>query len=441
MRLGLGVKRFLVQVMIASAKAGAFLLAGMSALGRVVAFVLAPAWRVLIRGFGVPLYRAFFWTRRLLPKHTVDSASRVGRVLAGRSFVGWCMGGCVLLIVGMNMVQAEALRNPDAGQRSALYRFLTHEQTVTYTVRAEPTFARPTRYLSYVFLASPESIAQGKNENDPTVTTDSGTLVAPMVSGTADSVAPRSEVLTHTIASGETLGSIAQKYGLSLSTILWANNLTARSVLKIGNALTILPVDGVVHTVKKGETAAAIAKKYKVETDKVLAFNGLGGAALRVGATLIIPGGTPPVVVPPKSARSIANVFTSSPVSSKTGVAGSGRMLWPTDLHIITQKFGWKHTGIDIDCYFNNTNYAADDGTVQYAGWKKGYGYVVEINHGNGMVTRYGHHAKLYVSAGQPIARGTPIGLCGTTGKSSGTHLHFEVIIGGKFRNPLEYVR
>jgi murein DD-endopeptidase MepM/ murein hydrolase activator NlpD len=196
-----------------------------------------------------------------------------------------------------------------------------------------------------------------------------------------------------------------------------------------------------VHTVKKGETVAAIAKKYKVDVEKIIAANAMGSASLSVGKTLIVPGGTPPVAAPVAPVRSLASVFTSSPVGAKAGATGTGRMLWPTDLHVITQKFGWKHTGLDIDCYFTNNNYAADDGTVQYAGWKKGYGYVVEINHGNGMVTRYGHHAKLYVTAGQPIARGTPIGLCGTTGKSSGTHLHFEVIIGGKFRNPLEYIR
>ncbi len=116
-------------------------------------------------------------------------------------------------------------------------------------------------------------------------------------------------------------------------------------------------------------------------------------------------------------------------------------MIWPTDLRTITQYYGWRHTGLDVDCHFTHHNYAADDGYVQFAGWKGGYGLTVEINHGNGIVTRYGHHASLAVADGQQISQGTPLGVCGTTGRSTGTHLHFEVIRNGKFVNPLEYIR
>jgi len=116
-------------------------------------------------------------------------------------------------------------------------------------------------------------------------------------------------------------------------------------------------------------------------------------------------------------------------------------MIWPTDLRTITQYYGWRHTGVDIDCGWDNTNYAAMDGIVESSGWNGGYGYAIDINHGNGITTRYGHNASLYVSAGQYVSQGQAIGLCGTTGRSTGTHLHFEVIASGRFKNPLEYVR
>lgn len=444
MRLGLGVKRFLVQVAIASAKAGAFLLGLMAGVGRALVYVGGPVWRAAVHYVGVPIYRLFFHLRRLLP---AISTAPTSPFMARHSWVSrfipaWCIGASILLVTSVNLSQADALRSADIGQKSPLYTFFTGEQALTYTVRAAPATVRPTRYLAETFFALPEADTHSPDDSYTAITTEGGVFIAPTISGTAESVAPRSEIVTYLVKSGDVLGAISEKYGLSLSTILWANNLTARSTLRPGMELTILPTDGVIHKVKKGETAAAIAKKYKVETEKVLAFNGLDNKALSVGQSLIIPGGTPPVIVPVAPARSLANVFSTPPAGTKgTGASASGRMLWPTDLHIITQRFGWKHTGIDVDCHFTNNNYAADNGTVQYSGWKNGYGNVVEINHGNGIITRYGHHAKLYVKAGQPIAKGTPIGLCGTTGKSTGTHLHFEVIVGGKFRNPLEYVR
>lgn len=122
-------------------------------------------------------------------------------------------------------------------------------------------------------------------------------------------------------------------------------------------------------------------------------------------------------------------------------------MLWPTDGHYIVRGLSWYHTGVDIDCDGHNNgtstqdNYAAADGVVQYAGWKGGYGITVEINHGNGLVTRYGHFYSLYVESGQSVTTGTPLGRCGSTGNSSGTHLHFEVVGNGRFKNPLEYIR
>jgi murein DD-endopeptidase MepM/ murein hydrolase activator NlpD len=120
----------------------------------------------------------------------------------------------------------------------------------------------------------------------------------------------------------------------------------------------------------------------------------------------------------------------------------TAKLLWPTSGHVITQYYGWKHTGVDIDGDYSSPLYAAADGTVQKAGWNSGgYGLMILIDHPNGMTTRYGHASKLFVKAGDSVKKGQVIAMMGTTGRSTGTHLHFEVYVNGKRTNPLAYTQ
>jgi len=153
-----------------------------------------------------------------------------------------------------------------------------------------------------------------------------------------------------------------------------------------------------------------------------------------------LPGGAPPSpVTTTRSTTSIATLFTAPQVSAPSA-AVSG-WVWPTDWHVITQYYGWKHTGVDIDGDYTTSSYAARGGVVVYAGWRNGYGLTVEVDHGDGYMTRYAHHSKIYVSVGDVVSTGQVLAQTGTTGRSTGTHLHFEVIRNGKFQNPLDYVR
>jgi LysM repeat protein len=275
------------------------------------------------------------------------------------------------------------------------------------------------------------------------IATGAAAIIAPTIADSGDSVAPRTEVIDYVIASGDSIGTIAQTHGISINTLLWSNGLSTRSVIKPGQSLRILPTNGVEHTVKSGDTLLKIAGKYESKTDQIVAYNHLSDSSdLQIGETLFVPGGVL-IASAPTRTSSVSNVFRSPAKTSAApaGTTSSGNMIWPTDLRVITQYYGGRHTGIDVDCHFTNQNYAADDGYVQFSGWKGGYGLTVEINHGNGIVTRYGHHAKLYVAAGQQISKGASLGVCGTTGRSTGTHLHFEVMRNGRFTNPLEYVR
>jgi murein DD-endopeptidase MepM/ murein hydrolase activator NlpD len=118
------------------------------------------------------------------------------------------------------------------------------------------------------------------------------------------------------------------------------------------------------------------------------------------------------------------------------------KLLWPTALRVINQYYGWRHTGVDIDGDYKDPIYASEDGVVETAGWNSGgYGLQIVINHQNGMKTRYAHASKLFVKVGQAVKRGEVIAMVGTTGRSTGTHLHYEVYVGGVRKNPLAYTK
>ena len=116
-------------------------------------------------------------------------------------------------------------------------------------------------------------------------------------------------------------------------------------------------------------------------------------------------------------------------------------MNWPTVGHYITQYFSWRHYGVDIANKVGTPIYASDTGVVEYAGWGKGYGNQIVIDHGGGKKTRCGHLSKFYCKVGDEVDKGEAIGAMGSTGWSTGSHLHFEVIINGRKVNPLNYVK
>ena len=362
----------------------------------------------------------------------------------------------IIIFVSFINLGGRQVRAESFGRESLLYFLVSQDETfVVETVTSVAESPLPSR-LSYMDDLSLNSFSHTDEAfiGSDYVTTVTGVSVSsPTLLGASESMAPRDKVETYTIGEGNTLGQIADRFGLSLNTILWANNLTFRSIIRPGASLRIPPVDGVLYKVKKGDTVAKIAKTYSSETEKILAFNNLGEkSSLTVGSELMIPDGRPPAPAPITSySTPIGNVFnrsTSVPTWDNSGdksrgsAAGKGTWVWPTDWRVITQYYkGWRHTGIDIDGDYSTNNIAAADGVVVWAGWRNGYGLTVEIDHGNVIVTRYGHHSKIGVKIGDVLKAGDPTGKTGTTGRSTGTHLHFEVIKNGKFQNPLDYIR
>jgi LysM repeat protein len=248
----------------------------------------------------------------------------------------------------------------------------------------------------------------------------------------------RVDPITYTVEPGDSVSSIAEQFGVSMETILWANgNLEDNpDYLADGDVLIILPVSGVYHTVAKGETLESIAQKYKVQVKDITSYEGNYMSepyTIREGQKLIIPGGRKPYQV-----RHVVAWSGLIPAGAKRG---TGQFGWPIS-GFISQGYSEYHRAIDIAAPKGTPIKAADSGYVAVVGRSdKGYGLYVLIDHGNGFQTLYGHFSVIYVEVGQSVGKGQTIGLCGSTGKSTGPHLHFELKLNGVNRNPRLYLK
>jgi murein DD-endopeptidase MepM/ murein hydrolase activator NlpD len=259
----------------------------------------------------------------------------------------------------------------------------------------------------------------------------------------------RYRVEEYTVMPGDSLGTIAEDFNVSIATVLWENNLNLNSVLRLGNILRIPPVTGIMHKVKKGDTIKKIAKLYGAKEDNIITFNRLkeDGSDLVIGEKIMVPDGIKP------REQAIARISTNyasvgrvvTPPRSSQSPLASG-FVWPSGARTITQYYNWKHHALDIAGLWQSPNYAAKAGVVEISqcGWNRGYGCYILINHGGGVKTLYGHNSKLLVFPGDYVEAGQTIGLMGNTGNVrgvTGIHLHFEIQINGTKVNPLGYIR
>lgn len=263
---------------------------------------------------------------------------------------------------------------------------------------------------------------------------------------TSISEKPRSEIIEYEVKSGETLSQIAQKFNVSSDTIKWANNLESINDIKPGQKLKILPVSGVSHTVKSGDTLESVAKKYSADAQAILdfPFNDVpDDFKLRTGQILIVPEGQPPEVKVAPRPRIQPQYIAKGPASPTFAAPGGGSFVWPTTTSGISQYFAWYHPGIDMPNRSAPAVVSSDGGTVVVAGWPDNYGYGnrVVVDHGNGYQTLYAHLSNIYVSSGQRISRGQAVGQMGSTGRSTGVHLHFEIHFKGISVNPLAILK
>lgn len=248
----------------------------------------------------------------------------------------------------------------------------------------------------------------------------------------------KGDVTEYRVKEGDSLASIAKTFGVSMDTIIWENNLKNSEAIKPKQLLRILPETGVRHRVARGETIYSVAKYYGVDAQAIAdypfnTFSNDETFALVLGQELFIPDGVKPNSLAVDSPR-----LVTIEVPPRPGVKGEGNFIWPSWGHI-SQKYSWYHTGIDLANHDNPPVSASQGGTVVKAGWNAGgYGNYVVIDHGNGYKTLYAHmlNGSLLVKAGDVVKQGQRIGTMGSTGRSTGTHLHFEVFKDGKRTDP-----
>ena len=266
---------------------------------------------------------------------------------------------------------------------------------------------------------------------------------------------PRSDPQSYIVEAGDSVFGIALKFKLKPETVLWANSALLNdnpNMLSTQQDLIIPAADGILYKVKPGDTIDTVAQKYKATSEDIIGWPGnkidIADPLLTPGKTILIPGGTREMrswVVPTIwRANSGANKSVNAACdTSGVNVMGSGNFMWPADNHSISGNDYWSgHLGIDIAAAFGAPVYAADSGVVVYAaGIGGGYGLMVMIDHGNGFHTLYAHNSTILVHCGQAVSKGQVISYAGSTGNSTGAHLHFEIRYMGSFVNPHDFVR
>ncbi len=269
-------------------------------------------------------------------------------------------------------------------------------------------------------IESPELILVNNNNiypATPPVTVEPqvlGSIIGETNQGESSPSHIKKGIKEYVIKEGDTLSSIAEKFNISVNTILWSNEISKSSTLAPEEKLTILPVDGVMHLVKRGETISGIAAKYNIASDEISSFNDLEDESeIYKGDILILPG-----------AKQIQQVYYAS--AQRTNEYNTSFI--PPTTGTITQT-QHAYNAIDVANNCGTLIVAAAGGKVieaKYNSWPAGN--YVKIEHYNGLITMYGHLSRISVSAGSKIGQGEPIGYMGSTGYSTGCHLHFDLL-------------
>ena len=272
---------------------------------------------------------------------------------------------------------------------------------------------------------------------DITVVDGSALLSAEGPSGsTADVVEPKSrQISIYVVREGDNLSTIAEMFDVSVNTIKWANDISRGDTIRIGQTLTILPISGLEHTIKKGDTLASIAKKYKGDAEEIAQFNDLDvNGPLAVGTDILIPNGEIAVTTVASSYSTHSGVVVNGttvyePAHDTGGPSYTNYYIAPLSKYVRTQGIHG-YNAVDLAAPSGTPIMASASGDVivsRSSGWNGGYGSYVVVKHDNGTQTLYAHMSKDIVSVGQHVQQGQVIGYVGSTGLSTGPHLHFEI--------------
>ena len=418
--------------------------------------------RGLYKGLLFPVYKAGYHFKYKILNIYAPAKSKVFYVLNKGYFIH-ALVVVLAFVIFVNNINAQELRQDSFGEQTVVYSIITKEEyeELTEVTLVETGVTQVLSYLDQSGSMSAQESATGAFPTEDQMLTDLSTvteggmaiakpnIIQPITQEEAaqfvQAETKRYGLTDYVVQSGDTISTIAQKFNISVNTILWQNSLGSNGFIKPGQTLEILPTSGVSHKVKSGDTVLALAKKYGIEADKIVEYNNLTDVGdIKISQQLIMPGGK--ITAPRRKATTTSTVvnvapvtklFTNSPAPADTG----GALFWPAGVRRISQYYNWRHKGLDIAGPTGTPLYASDPGVVEFSGWLNGYGYNVLVNHQNGIKTRYAHASKLFVSKGEYVTRGKTIAAMGSTGWSTGPHIHYEVIVNGVKKNPLSYIK
>ena len=316
------------------------------------------------------------------------------------------------------------------------------------------TFSLPeTKGETGVLVRAPVTFIPAKESEQH----DTATFFREIIMHTNIPTRARQAVIVYTVQEGDTLFGIADKHGVVPETVLWGNQYLLQDdphLLRPGQDLLISPVNGVLRTVQPNDTVEGLAQVYRASPEDIIDWPGNNldpdDPVLPTGEILVIPGGERDFVqwVIPQITRTQRNVLPADagpgacPGGYSGGAVGTGSFIWPAGNHYLSgYNYSSFHLGIDIAAGLGAPIYASDSGVVVFAGWSNwGYGNMVAVDHGNGWQTLYAHLSQWNVLCGQSVYQGGVVGLAGSTGRSTGSHLHFEMNYQGSRPNPWNYL-
>ncbi|MFA6027694.1 MAG: peptidoglycan DD-metalloendopeptidase family protein [Patescibacteria group bacterium] len=405
-------------------------------------------WKFILKPITLRAYQSYLKLKSKIDKSPILK-SKIGFVLYNRNVIYVILVIITLFVASTNLILAKDTKREDVAKKSNLYKLVQPTLGVgdEEIVEKANMNKQQTNYVdtsSNLVAVIPE-IAEKDETNSQVMLLGEGTTLASSTVLEKDYSLKRSGIIEYTIEDGDTISMIAERFSVSVSTLYWANNLNSSSYIQPGKTLKIPPGSGVIHKVVSGDTLDSIINKYSGNKELTIKYNDIGSdEMIAVGTELLVADGTPPppptpVVKTPST--TISNSWGSFFQPTNNSNVTTGTLNWPSACHSISQNPRWGHIAIDVNCASGTPIYAAESGTATVIPNRgNGYGNYIIINHGNGMQTLYGHMTGFAVSNGQYVTRGQQIGYEGSTGWSTGPHLHFEVKINGANQNPWNYL-